>query len=111
MVSIIIFDYWVIPCNDVLVVSERKNERRSLLKMEQLNMILDYYHQNKIVFAIVALVIFVLLLFRFKSFLLRLFLIALVLFGTYVFIVHFAGVATKQKKALIQKYFPRDRLQ
>jgi hypothetical protein len=78
--------------------------------MEQLNIILDYYHQNKIVFAIVALVIFVLLLFRFKSFLLRLFLIALVLFGTYVFIAHFAGMATKQKNIMIHKYFPRERL-
>ena len=79
--------------------------------MEQLNMILNYYHQNKIVFAIVALVILVLLLFRFKSFFLRLFLIALVLFGTYVFIAHFAGVATRHKESMIQKYFPRERLQ
>jgi uncharacterized protein YacL len=79
--------------------------------MEQLNMILDYYHQNKIVFAIVALVILVLLLFRFKSLFMRLFLIALVLFGTYVFIAHFAGVATKHKESMIQKYFPRERLQ
>lgn len=78
--------------------------------MEQLNIILDYYHQNKILFAIVALVIFVLLLFRFKSFLLRLLLIALVLVGTYVFIAHFAGVATKHKETMIQKYFPRERL-
>jgi len=79
--------------------------------MERLHMILNYYNQNKIVFAIVALVIFVLLLFRFKSFLLRLFLIALVLFGTYVFIAHVAGVASKHKRTLIQNYFPRDRLQ
>jgi hypothetical protein len=79
--------------------------------MEQLNMILNYYHQNNIVFAIVALVILVLLLFRFKSFFLRLFLIALVLFGAYVFIAHFAGVATRHKESMIQKYFPRDRLQ
>jgi hypothetical protein len=79
--------------------------------MEWLNVILDYYHQNKVVFAIVAIVIFVLLIFRFKSFLLRLFLIALVLFGTYVFIAHFAGVASKHKKALIEKYFSRERLQ
>jgi uncharacterized protein YacL len=78
--------------------------------MEQVHMIMDYYHQNKIVFAIVALVIFVLLLFRFKSFLLRLFLIALVVFGTYLFIAHFAGVATKHKETMIQKYFPRERL-
>ncbi len=78
--------------------------------MEGLNMILDYYHQNKIVFAIVAIIIFVLLIFRFKSFFFRLFLIALVLFGTYVFIAHFAGVASKYKEILIKKYFPRERL-
>jgi len=78
--------------------------------MEQLRMALDYYHHNKIVFAIVAIVILVLLLFRFKSFLLRLFLIALVLFGTYMFIAHFAGVASSHKKALIDQYFPRERL-
>jgi len=78
--------------------------------MESLNMILDYYNQNKVVFAIVAIIIFVLLIFRFKSFLFRLFLIALLLFGTYLFIAHFAGVASKHKKALIEKYFPRERL-
>ena len=73
-------------------------------------MILDYYHQNKVLFAIVAIIIVVLLIFRFKSFLFRLFLIALVLFGAYVFIAHFAGVASKHKKTLIEKYFPRERL-
>lgn len=78
--------------------------------MEYLRMVLDYYNHNKIVFAVVAFIILVLLLFRFKSLLLRLFLIALVLFGTYVFIAHFAGVASRQKKALIDQYFPRERL-
>lgn len=78
--------------------------------MEQLNMILDYYHHNKIAFAIIAIIIVVLLLFRFKSFLFRLFLIALVLFGTYVFIAYFAGVASKYKETLIEKHFPRERL-
>ena len=78
--------------------------------MEQLRMVLDYYHHNKVVFAVVAFIILVLLLFRFKSLLLRLFLIALVLFGTYVFIAHFAGVASSHKKALIDQYFPRERL-
>jgi hypothetical protein len=78
--------------------------------MEGLNIILDYYHQNQVVFAVVALVILVLLLFRFKSLLLRLFLIALVLFGTYYFIAHISGVASRHKKALIEDYFPRERL-
>ena len=78
--------------------------------MEWLNMILDYYNQNKILFVIVAIIIFVLLIFRFKSFLFRLFLIALVLFGTYIFVAHFAGVASKYKDALIEKYFPGERL-
>jgi hypothetical protein len=78
--------------------------------MESLYVILDYYNQNKLLFVIVAFVILVLLLFRFKSFFFRLFLIALVLFGTYVFIAHFAGIATTYKKALIDRYFPRERL-
>ena len=78
--------------------------------MDWVNVILDYYDQNKLLFVIVAFIILVLLLFRFKSFLIRLFLIALVLFGTYVFIAHFAGIATKHKKTLIDKYFPRERL-
>ena len=78
--------------------------------MESLNMILEYYNQHQVVFAVVALIILVLLLFRFKSLLFRLFLLALVLFGTYYFIAHFAGVATKHKKALIKEYFPRERL-
>jgi hypothetical protein len=81
------------------------------LKMEWLNIILDYYNQNQVVFAIVALIIFVLLLFRFKSLLFRLFLIALVLFGTYFFIAHFAGVASRHKKSLIKDYFSTERLQ
>ncbi len=79
--------------------------------MESLNMILEYYNQHQVVFAIVALIIFVLLLFRFKSLFLRLFLLALIIFGTYYFIAHFAGVATKHKKALIKEYFPRERFQ
>jgi hypothetical protein len=78
--------------------------------MEWLNMVLDYYHQHQIVFAVVAIVLLVLLLFRFKSFLFRLFLIALVLFGTYLFIAHFSGVASRHKRALIKEYFPRERL-
>ena len=73
-------------------------------------MILVYYHQNKIFFAVVAIIIFVLLIFRFKSFLFRLFLIALLLFGSYFFIVYFGGTASKHKKTLIEKYFPRERL-
>ena len=79
--------------------------------MEWLTTILDYYNQNKIVFAIAAIIILVLLLFRFKSLLFRLFLLALVLFGTYYFIAHFSGMASKYKKSLIKEYFPRDRLQ
>ncbi|NIS62377.1 MAG: hypothetical protein GTO13_17270 [Proteobacteria bacterium] len=79
--------------------------------MESLNMILEYYNQHQVVFAIVALIIFVLLLFRFKSLFFRLFLLALIIFGTYYFIAHFAGVATKHKKALIKEYFPRERFQ
>jgi len=78
--------------------------------MEWLNTILDYYHEHTIVFVIAALTILVLLIFRFRSFLFRLFLIALVLFATYVFIAHFAGVASRHKKALIEKHFPRERL-
>ena len=78
--------------------------------MEQLRMVLDYYHHNKVVFAVVAFIILVLLLFRFKSLLFRLFLIALVLFGTYVFIAHFGEVASRYKKALIDQYFSRERL-
>ncbi len=78
--------------------------------MERLKVILEYYNQNQIVFAVAAVVILVLLLFRFKSLLLRLFILALVLFGTYYFIAHFAAVATKHKKALIEEYFPRERL-
>lgn len=74
-------------------------------------MILDYYHQNQVVFIVVALIIFVLLLFRFKSLLFRLFLIALVLFGTYYFIAHVSAVASRYKKTLIKEYFPRERLQ
>ncbi len=73
-------------------------------------MILDYYLQNKVLFAIVGIIIFVLLIFRFKSFLFRLFLIALVLFGTYIFIVHVSGVASKFKETLIKKHFPREHL-
>lgn len=78
--------------------------------MEQLNMILNYYNQNKIVFVVVAIIIVVLLLFRFKSILFRLFLIALLLFGTYAFIAYFAGVASKYKERLIEEHFPRARL-
>lgn len=78
--------------------------------MEQLRMLLDYYHHNKLVVAVAALIILVLLLFRFKSLLFRLFLIGLVLFGTYVFIAHFAGVASRYKNALIDGYFSRERL-
>jgi hypothetical protein len=78
--------------------------------MEWLNTILHYYHQNTVVFVIAAFVILVLLIFRFKSFLFRLFLIALVLFATYVFIAHFAGVASRHKQGLIEKHFPRERL-
>lgn len=79
--------------------------------MEWLTTILDYYNQNKIVFAIAAIIIFVLLLFRFKSLLFRLFLLALVLFGTYYLIAHFGGLASKYKNALIKEYFSRERLQ
>jgi len=78
--------------------------------MERLNIILEYYHQNQVVFAVVALIIFVLLIFRFKSLLFRLFFIALVLFGTYFFIMHVSEIATKHKKSLIKEYFPRERL-
>jgi hypothetical protein len=78
--------------------------------MERVNIILEYYHQNQVVFVIVALIIFVLLIFRFKSLLFRLFLIALVLFGTYFFIMYVSEVTTKHKKSLIKEYFPRERL-
>ena len=78
--------------------------------MEFFYVILDYYNQNKLLFVIVAFVILALLLFRFKSVFFRLFLIGLLLLGTYVFIAHFAGIATTYKKALIDRYFPRERL-
>ncbi|UCD70993.1 MAG: hypothetical protein JSW70_08310 [Syntrophobacterales bacterium] len=78
--------------------------------MEWLNTILDYYDQNTMVFVFAALIILVLLIFRFKSFFFRLFLIALVLFATYIFIAHFAGVASRHKESMIEKHFPKERL-
>ena len=78
--------------------------------MEWLTTFVEYYDQNKIVFAIAAITIFVLLLARFKSLLFRLFLLTLVLFGTYYWVTHLSGEVSELKDLIIERYFPRERL-